>query len=227
MRLAPGSTYSLGAQSDAAPALPTPAAPVDERRAKVEAACSRIDQELKQLPETFRQHLGATHETAEALRKAYLELLHKERTLRTEASDESLKFLDDEKAALEARANASTDPSVKKSLGSAMAAIDDQKKQRLALRAHADRLDAELTRLQWTLDGMSTQLVRLRTAGAEAQSAPSGEMMQSVQQLNAEIDAIADALEQVRQSDAAGFEPIAEIAPPGEGTGPSRNRVLD
>jgi hypothetical protein len=114
---------------------------------------------------------------------------------------------------------------VRKSLQSAIGAIDDQKRQRLQVKTYADRLDAEVTRLQWTLDGMAAQLVRLRTAGVDAAQAPSGDVLQTVNQLHEEIDAIADALEHVRQSEQPMLQPISEISS-GEDTLPSpRDRV--
>lgn len=214
MRLPPGADWGQGAASPSPAAVPVRAAvvaPKDERRARIEESCARIESELQQLPESFREYLGATQQTAGALRQTCLELLERERALRAEASDESLKFLDTEHAELQKRVDAATDAQVKGSLGSALGAIADQKKQRLIIRTQADRLEAELTRLQWTLQGMSTQLIRLRTTGAEAGKPPSTEMMQSVQQLHSEIDAIADALEQVSLADRPGFQPVSDV----------------
>jgi hypothetical protein len=212
MRVAPGAAFSNAGVS--APAATSQ--PADERRGRIEAACAKIEAEIAQLPETFREHLGATGETAASLRQTCLTLLDRERVLRGEASDEGLKFLDTERAELEKRAGAATDAQVKKSLESAMGAIDEQKRQRLQVKTHADRLDAEVTRLQWTLDGMAAQLVRLRSAGVDASQPPGGEVLKTVQQLGEEIDAIADALEHVHASEQPMLQPISPVSSPDE-----------
>ena len=150
----------------------------------------------------MRAYLGASEQTVQSLRATCLGLLERERVLRRECSAESLEFLEKERAALEARIAAAADPSVRRSLEQALAALDEQRRQRALLQQRAERLDAELTRLLWTLDGMGTQLVRLRTAGAEAASAPDQAVLQSMQQLHQEIDAITEALEHVARGDA-------------------------
>ncbi len=109
MRLLPGATFARGVSTSAPARAP---APGDERRARIEASCARIETEIGQLPETFREHLGATGETATALRTTCLELLDRERVLRVEASEDSLTFLDNEKTELEKRAAAATDAAV-------------------------------------------------------------------------------------------------------------------
>ncbi len=223
MRVAPGATFaSNGLSATAAAAKPEVK---DERRARIESSCARIEAELEQLPPTFREHLGATGQTAGELRTTCLTLLDRERALRGEASQQSLDFLDTEAAELEKRIAAATDDSVKRSLASAVAAIADQKKQRLALKTHADRIEAEVTRMQWTLDGMATQLVRLRATGTQAASAPSGEVMQTVQQLHEEIDAITVALEEVAKGDSPMLTPISDVSGGDATSAPSGERV--
>jgi hypothetical protein len=63
----------------------------------------------------------------------------------------------------------------------------------------ADRLEAELTRLIWTIEGMGTELVRVRTAGTELYKGSTAEIAKSVEQLRDEIDTIARALEEVNE----------------------------
>jgi hypothetical protein len=61
------------------------------------------------------------------------------------------------------------------------------------LKLRADRLEAEQTRLLYTLEGLASQFVRLRTSGSQQ----GAEVDTSVAQLRNELDAIADALEEV------------------------------
>jgi carbonic anhydrase/acetyltransferase-like protein (isoleucine patch superfamily) len=218
-RLAPGSTWSSGLGARAEPKPVPPAAVQDPRESRILAACERIEAELRQAPEQVRELLGASGEPARGLRETCLGLLRRERTLRGECSPESLAFLEKEKAELERRGAEAPDPAVRRSLTQAVGAIDDQLRQRGLMRQSAERLDAELTRLMWTLDGMGAQLVRLRTAGAEVAGTPDLEMLHSMQQLHDEIDAIADALEHVARED---MQPVAPIDD--AGSAPSRVR---
>ncbi|WP_257461513.1 LbetaH domain-containing protein [Archangium lipolyticum] len=207
-RMMPGSTWSpgMGARAEPKPAQPAPVQ--DPREARLLAACERIEAELRQAPEQVREFLGVSSETASGLRETCLGLLQRERMLRQECSPESLAFLDKEKAELEQRIAQATDPLVRQSLTQAVAAIDGQRRQRGLMLQNAERLDAELTRLMWTLDGMGAQLMRLRTAGPEAAGALDAEALRSVHQLHDEIDAIAEALDHVSRGD---LQPISAI----------------
>ena len=220
-RMMPGSTWSAGMGKRAEPRPAQPAPVQDAREARLLAACERIEAELRQAPEQVREFLGVSSETASGLRETCLGLLQRERTLRQECSPESLAFLDKEKAELEQRIAQSTDPSVRQSLTQAVAAIADQRRQRGLMHQNAERLDAEVTRLMWTLDGMGAQLVRLRTSGAQASGAQDAEALRSVQQLHDEIDAIAEALEHVSRGD---LQPISDISETDAASSGSRAR---
>jgi hypothetical protein len=140
---------------------------------------------------------GEARSTLSSLRRTCLDLLAREQALRAEASPEALLRLDQEKAAIEARLAQASDEQVRRSLSGAVTAIAAQREQRKLLQNNADRLEAELTRLVWTMDGMGTELLRVRTAGAELYQGSTSEIAQSVQQLQDEINNIAQALEEL------------------------------
>jgi hypothetical protein len=119
--------------------------------------------------------------------------------LRAEGSPEALTRLEQEKSAIEARLALASDEQVRRSLSGAVTAIAAQQQQRRLLQNHADRLEAELTRLIWTVDGMGTELVHLRTAGAELHQGSTAEIARSVEQLQDEINNITQALEEVNE----------------------------
>jgi carbonic anhydrase/acetyltransferase-like protein (isoleucine patch superfamily) len=198
----------------------------DPREARVQAACDRLEAELRAAPESVRAFLGEPTATVAALRRSCEDLLVRERGLRAESSPEALQRLDEERRVLEARSGSETDDAIRRSLQAALAAIDEQKQQRELLRRQADRLEAEQTRLLYTLEGMATQVVRLRTVGVDVGTAPTGDLEASVSQLRAELDAITDALEAVSRPTAPVMERIAE-APAAEAehrAGPTRTR---
>jgi carbonic anhydrase/acetyltransferase-like protein (isoleucine patch superfamily) len=198
-RLRPGAKYSAGWIAELLPArLPAEAsAGIDPAEVRVATVCDRLEAELRASPERVRAFLGASDGTIASLRRTCEDLVRREKVLRTEVDAAALERLDEERKALGDRITSEPDEIIRRSLTGAVAAIDEQRRQRELLRLGANRLEAEQTRLLYTLEGLVSQFVRLRTAGAEAGRAPDAELEQSVKQLGTEIDAIADALEQV------------------------------
>jgi carbonic anhydrase/acetyltransferase-like protein (isoleucine patch superfamily) len=192
MWLKPGSTY--GAKTPrAAVAAPKQAAEPDPRQARVAAVCDRLEAELRASPERIRQFLGSSETTVRSLRSTCEDLARREREMRADADPAALARLDEERSALQERIDGQPDEQIRKSLSGALAAIDEQKRQREMLKLAADRLEAEHTRLLYTLEGLASQFARLRGAGAQGSPA---ELEQAVGQLRSELDAIADALEE-------------------------------
>jgi len=171
------------------------------------AACDRLEDELRAAPENVRAFLGTSQESLAALRRTCEDLATREQAMRGEAN---VARLEEERAALDKRLAAESDPGLKQSLTGAIAAIDELKRQHELLRVGADKLEAEQRRLVYTLEGLATQFVRLRTAGPGAAPA---ELEQGLGQLRDRIDAIADALEQVSRDAPAAMRELA-VSPP-------------
>ncbi len=219
----------------ATPLAAPSAASTDPRAVKFSELFARIDAQIDLAPALVREHLGASAGGVRALRGTCTALLAREHALRTEASPEAVAQLLAERDGINGRIATSDDAQTRMSLQSAIAAIDTQVQQRKLLARSADRLDAELTRLFWTLDGLVAQLVRLRSAGADATQAPDARLSQSVQQLQSEVAAIADALEEVSRGVATAgdaqvpTENIAAesaVAPPGQAAASSTQSAL-
>ncbi|MGC4118656.1 MAG: hypothetical protein QM765_29680 [Myxococcales bacterium] len=205
----------------ASPALPA----TDPRLERVRSACDRLLAELAAAPEAARSFLGDPEGTVRALRTSCESLFERERALRAESAPDALARLEKEREALAKQAQSASDEAVRRSLSGALAAIDEQKRQREALRRHAERLEAEQTRLLYTIEGLAAQVVRLRTAGVEAGAAPAGEVETSVAQLRDELEAIADALEAVHRPEAERvMERISEPAPEGTNSSSEKTR---
>jgi carbonic anhydrase/acetyltransferase-like protein (isoleucine patch superfamily) len=199
--MAPGTSWTAAMSGSrhvaAAPARDQLEAASDPRAEHIRKACDRLEEEYSRAPEPVRAMFGEARSTLSNLRRTCLDLLTRERALRAEASPEALSRLDQEKSAIEARLAQASDEQVRRSLSGAVTAIAAQQAQRKLLQNNADRLEAELTRLIWTMDGMGTELLRVRTAGAELYQGSTGEIAQSVQQLQDEINNIAQALEEL------------------------------
>jgi carbonic anhydrase/acetyltransferase-like protein (isoleucine patch superfamily) len=206
--LMPGTSWTRGMSGGSAVSLQASIAamdaPADPRAAHIARACDRLEDEFARAPEPVRRMFGDSRLAISGLRRTCLDLLAREQALRAEAAPEALQRLDQEKAALEARLAGASDEHVQRSLTGAVAAISGQREQRRLFQRSADRLEAELTRLIWTLDGMGTELLRVRTTGAELyEKSGSSALTQSVQQLHEEIDSIAAALEELHEEESA------------------------
>lgn len=203
--LAAGTSWTATAAQSDASRLPTARAELvievasDPRAEQIGKVCDRLEEEYARAPEPVQAMFGEARTTLSSLRRTCLDLVAREHSLRAEASPETLARLDQEKAAIEARLARASDEQVRQSLAGAVTAIAAQQEQRKLLQNQADRLEAELTRLIWTIDGMSTELVRVRTAGVEFYQGSTAEIARSVEQLQSEINNIAQALEEVNE----------------------------
>jgi len=183
----------------------------DPRTAKIEVSCSQLKKALNRAPPTVREHLATSQDMVDSLRYLCYRMLGRERELRAETPAKAIATLDDERDALERQLSGVTDEHVKLSLANAVAAITEQKRQRLLMARIADRLDAELTRLLWTIDGMAFQFVRLRAASAAVRSAPDAESARAMREFQDEINTIADALEEIAESQCSELFPVSHL----------------
>lgn len=202
----PGTSWTRAMGGAAAAALqsaPMTGATPDPRAERIAQACDRLEGEFERAPGPVRSMFGDWGVTISSLRRTCLDLLAREQALRAEASPDALARLDQEKAALETRLASVTDEHIRRSLSGAVTAISAQREQRRLFQNSAERIDAELTRLIWTVDGMGTELLRVHTTGADLyESSGSGVLAQSVQQLRDEIDSIAEALDELHRDEA-------------------------
>lgn len=171
----------------------------DSRAAKVDALCGKLLAELRDGPAVLREVVHAPERTVEALRQGCHVLAKRERELRALASPEESQRLESEREALSARVAAEEDAVVRERLAGALAALDEQRRQRAELATAANRLEAEHTRLYYTLEGLYAQVLRVRTADAAGEDVAGAGLRQSAAKLGAEVEAVAQALEEVHR----------------------------
>jgi hypothetical protein len=176
----------------------TPAG-VDTRAARIDEVCNKLLAALKDAPASVRDFLSTPEATVEGLRKSCQELLKREIALRDLARPEEIERLRQERAGLEARIAAESDELVRTRLQGALAALDNQRAQQAEVLKSANRLEAERTRLGYTLDGLYAQVMRVRTAGAEDGEIVQAGLRTSLDQLREEMNALADAVESVNR----------------------------
>jgi len=194
----------------------SPADPsADARERQIEALCDRLQAELQEGSPTLRSFLSATGSSVASLRSTCRDLLSRERRLRRELSPELMARLETERAALEQRIASAEDEQVRASLQRATAAIDEQRSQRKLLARNADRLDAELTRLCWTIEGVIAQLVQVHHAGG---SGTEPELERGLERIRDELAAVTEALESVDDEERAALRRPSQVVPvTGEG----------
>lgn len=179
---------------------PVTGAAVDPRGARVDALCGKLLAELREGPAVLREVVHAPERTVEALRRGCHELARRERQLRALATPEEARRLESEREALAARVSSERDAVVRERLTGALEALDAQRRQRAELATAADRLEAEHTRLYYTLEGLYAQVLRVRSADTLGEDVAGAGLRHSVEQLSAEVDAVTQALEEVHRA---------------------------
>ena len=185
------------------PAPPQPAeaprAPEDPRNARVDTLCDKLLAELRTGSGVLRDVVHQPEQTVEGLRKSCHELARRERELRALSSPEDERRLEEERARLAGRVEAESDAVVKERLEKTLRLLDEQRRQRAELGTAASRLEAEHMRLYYTLENLYTQVLRVRSADAASADVAGAGLRQSVEQLGVEMDAVAEALEEVHR----------------------------
>jgi carbonic anhydrase/acetyltransferase-like protein (isoleucine patch superfamily) len=224
MRIAAGST--VAGRSGERRSLPAAqanrqleAGPRDERDARVDALCDRVEAELAATSSGVDEFLKNPRETVQSVRRTCHDLLQRERALRKLLDPAEQERLSRETASLEARIASETDQITRTRLQGAVAAILEHRKQRDILLRDANRLEAEHTRLVWTLEGLLAHVIRLRTTEGGASSA---ELDRGLTQLREEVSSIASAMEHVQTLD---FEAAVPVEAPSEETRGTRTPI--
>jgi hypothetical protein len=213
--------------------LPPPAQPespalaaITARGSRVDGICDRLLDELKGAPPLVRELLRKPEETIEALRAASRELARRERNLRTALTDEEGERLAREQAALSARVEATSDAVVKERLSGALAALKAQLTHRAELSTAVARIEAEGTRILYSLESLRAQVLRALAADSAASEVTRESLKGGLETLSAEIDAVATALEEVHGvgsaastvSSCSGASPVVRAAARQAGT---------
>ncbi len=203
-----------------AASMPTP--PGATRAQRVAGRCTRLLQAFKSGPPVLQEVVQQPERTVEALRRGCHELLRREAELRAMQSPEELQRLDKERVTLAARVDKEQDAVARERLTAALALLDSQRTQRRELGTAADRLEAEYTRLYYTLENLHAQVLRARSADALAAESSAAELRQSLEKLGDEVDAVSSALEDVHRTE---LPPISE--PPPDDGAPAGSRTRE
>ncbi len=199
----------------------------DPRDVRVDSICDKILAELRVAPESVRDIFIKPEETVQALRATCRDLTHRERDVRKFLAPEEDIRLTREREVLQKRVDGEADEVTKMRLASALAALDQQRDQRLELSRAAARFDAEHTRISYTLENLFTQVVRMRSADSASADVAGAGLRRSLDMLSREANALADALEKVNSGEAEKLRRAQSEAPPldePDGPGPRGTR---
>jgi hypothetical protein len=196
----------------------------DPRDARVDAICDRILAEIRVSPEVVKDIFIKPDETVAALRATCRDLTRRERDLRKFLSPQDDERLSREREALQKRIEGEQDEVTRMRLASALAALDQQRDQRIELNRAAARFDAEHTRISYTLESLHTQVVRMRSADSSSADVAGAGLRRSLDMLSQEVNALADALEKVNSGEAQRMSRVADAPGAAAGTPPAPGR---
>jgi chromosome segregation ATPase len=176
---------------------------VDARLARVDELCDQLLADIRSGPAVLREIVQRPEEAVQALRDGVHALERREGEIRSLTRPEDDARLQSERDSLQRRLAAEQDAVTRQRLGQALEALDQQRNQRASLITAASRLEAERTRLLYTLEGLHTQVLAVRsTAEAGQEEAAAERLRQSLDTLSGEVSAVAGALESVQAVDA-------------------------
>ncbi len=183
---------TAGGVDESKPAAP--AEPADPTVARIQTLCDKLLAELESGPAIVREVVAHPQETIGGLRQACLEIARRERELRTVLATQEEAALVAERDGLVARLSNEHDAIVRDRLGQALRALEQQLAHRAELATAATRLEAENTRILYTLESLRMQMLRARSTDIGAPEL-GGKLRESLRELGTEIDAVAEALE--------------------------------
>jgi hypothetical protein len=173
---------------------PLPAEPLDPRVARIQSLCDKLLAELESGPPIVREVVTEPKATIGGLRQACIEIARRERELRSVLAAQEEGALAADRDALAARVSTERDEIVRDRLGQALRALDEQIAHRAELATAASRLEAENTRILYTVESLHMQLLRARSTDMGAPEL-GGKLRDSLRDLGTQIDAVAEALE--------------------------------
>ncbi|HEY3449414.1 MAG TPA: hypothetical protein VGK67_23875 [Myxococcales bacterium] len=197
--------------------------PIDARVARVEAICQKVLAAIQSGPPVVREVVHKPEETLKSLTSTCKELAHRERELRAAVTEEDDRRLRTEHDGLISRVAAENDPVSRQRLESALRALEGQLAQRAELVTAASRLEAEQTRILYTLENLHTQVLRARSADAASADVAGAGLRKGLEQLGEEISAVASALEETHGAHL--MSPVVDVTGGSAGSSSDRDRL--
>lgn len=176
-------------EADAKPALEAQSTPA---RHEIDALCDQLLSDLEASPDVVKSFLQDPEKTVESLRQTAKTIDERRASLIASNPQAQLEALKTRRTELNARREASNDPLARSKFDTALRSLDGEEAAVGMLKAMTERLDGEYTSLLSLLQELKTRVAVARSTGSGPQLA---DVQQSVQRLNAELEAITDSLQ--------------------------------
>lgn len=181
-------------------------APRLARPHEVDTLCDSLLANLAAAPEAVRAFVSDPQQTVASMRATLKSLDLRRQQLLAEDAQGRLAAVHQQREALAARSEASTDPETKQRLGEALRSMASQEEALRQLLVITERVDGEYTSLLVHLQELRT---RVSVAKSSSTTVQLEGVKASVQRLNDELGAISEAMEAVRRQDLTPVGPVA------------------
>lgn len=188
-----------------------------EAKHEVDALCDDLLADLEASPEAVRQFISDPEKTVKTMRSTLKALDQRRRQLLEEDAPGRLAQANVRRGELVVKRDNAVDPEARQRLGDAIEGLDGQVSALRQLAAVTERVDGEYTALLVRLQELKTRVSVARSSGTQVQL---DGLKVSVQRLNDELGAIAEAMAAVERGD---VQPVAEVSASTEG--PERARL--
>jgi hypothetical protein len=196
-------------------AQPAPKGPAPAETHEVDALCDQLLADLEGSPAAVKDFISEPKKTVATMRSTLKALDMRRQQLLAEDAVGRLEALATQRAALETRRAAATDPEALTRMNEALGSMAGQAQALEHLKAATERVDGEYTSLLVHLQELRTRVSVAKSTSTHVQLEG---LKASVRRLNDELGAISDAMEAVRRGDVSAVTPVDDAPAPGERT---------
>ncbi len=161
----------------------------------LELGRKKLDQVLKETPESVKGFLGGVIASMEEMEKSSARLLHHAEALSRYLATTDKRRVHEEIKKLDGKAAATRDAETQKQYAEARSLREEQKRALDDIEAARERVLSNLSRIVATLDGLAPKIVRMRALDAQAMDALSGNMSDELGRVNDDMAVFEETLQ--------------------------------
>jgi hypothetical protein len=158
-----------------------------------------LGQVMKETPDAVKDHLGTILSASAELEERAIGLLHRAEDLTKYLSTTSPDSIRQEVQSLAQKAKDARDATAKAEYTRAKTTREEQLNAVSDIEGAKDRVMAQLSRIQATLEGLPPKIVRMRVLDSQAMDALTGEVSSQLDQMNSEVQSFEETLVSLAQ----------------------------
>ena len=158
-----------------------------------------LEQVMKETPDTVKEHLGTILSASEELEERAVGLLLRAEDLTKYLSTTNPESIRQEVQSLTQKAKDTRDATAKAEYTQARTMREEQLSTVSDIEGAKDRVMAQLSRIQATLEGLAPKIVRMRVLDSQAMDALTGEVSSQLDQMNSEVQSFEETLVSLAQ----------------------------